>query len=60
MHNIGYVAGRLHVFVIPLENAIIISGFGTIGRMGGILALVAGIVTMIVQDMGTHACAGLS
>jgi len=50
MHNIGYAAVWLLVLFIPLENAIIIQGIGTIGRMVGILALLTSTFVILFQN----------
>lgn len=50
MHNLGYVAVWLVVLVIPLENSIVVSGVGTLGRMVGILALVTGTLALLGQN----------
>ena len=37
----------LFVFAVPLENSIVIPGFGTISRIIGLIAFVAGIVSVV-------------
>jgi len=49
MRNAGYAAVWLLVLVIPLENAILIPGVGTLGRMTGILALAMGGFALVAQ-----------
>jgi len=44
---IGFWLLCLFVFSIPLENSIIVPGIGTIGRVIGLIAFVAGIIAVV-------------
>lgn len=52
MGNAGYAAVWALVLIIPLENAMIIPGVGTLGRITGIFALLIGIIALVVQRKG--------
>ena len=44
---IGFWLLCLFVFSVPLENSIIVPGIGTIGRVIGLIAFVAGIIAVV-------------
>jgi O-antigen ligase len=45
--SIGFVLLYAFVFTMPLENSIMIPGFGTVGRVVGLVAFIVGIMAVV-------------
>jgi O-antigen ligase len=45
--SVGFALLAAFVFTMPLENSIIIPGFGTVGRVVGLVAFVVGIMAVV-------------